>query len=77
MSLESIGLDWFSFQWPIFLWGLLLIPVVVFGYVLVQRRRMRYAMRFTNVDLLENVVEGSPGWRRHCRRSSSLRPSQR
>jgi len=26
---------------------------------------MRYAVRFTNLDLLANVVHRSPGWRRH------------
>jgi Ca-activated chloride channel family protein len=32
--------------------------------VLVQRRRVKYAVRFTNLDLLANVVDRSPGWRR-------------
>jgi Ca-activated chloride channel family protein len=54
-----------SFEWPLLLWSLLLVPLVLAGYVLVQRRRMRYAVRFTNLDLLANVVERSPGWRRH------------
>jgi Ca-activated chloride channel family protein len=54
-----------SFQWPLALLGLLLVPVVALGYVLIQRRRTRYAVRFTNLDLLANVVERSPGWRRH------------
>jgi Ca-activated chloride channel family protein len=31
----------------------------------VQRRRPKYAVRFTNLDLLANVVDRSPGWRRH------------
>jgi Ca-activated chloride channel family protein len=54
-----------SFEWPLLLWTLLLVPVALACYVLVQRRRMRYAVRFTNLDLLANVVERSPGWRRH------------
>jgi Ca-activated chloride channel homolog len=33
--------------------------------VVVQRTRKRYALRFTNLDLLANVVQESPGWRRH------------
>ncbi len=54
-----------SFGWPLALLGLLLVPLAVAGYWLAQRRRMRYAARFTNLDLLANVVERSPGWRRH------------
>lgn len=54
-----------SFVWPIALLSLLLVPLLAVGYVLLQRRRNRYAVRFTNLDLLANVVEKSPGWRRH------------
>jgi Ca-activated chloride channel homolog len=54
-----------SFEWPLALLGLALVPLALLGYVLVQRRRMRYAARFTNLDLLANVVERSPRWRRH------------
>lgn len=54
-----------SFEWPLALLGLILVPLALVGYVLAQRRRMRYAARFTNLDLLANVVERSPGWRRH------------
>jgi Ca-activated chloride channel family protein len=54
-----------SFVSPHLLWGLVLIPLLLGGYVLLQRRRMRYALRFTNVDLLANVVAESPRWRRH------------
>lgn len=54
-----------SFQWPWALWGLLLVPAVLGAYLHLQRRRMRYAVRFTNLDLLANVVDESPRWRRH------------
>lgn len=54
-----------SFGWPAALVGLLLIPLALVVYAVMQRRRQRYAVRFTNVDLLANIVEDSPGWRRH------------
>jgi Ca-activated chloride channel family protein len=54
-----------SFATPSLLWGLLLIPVLLVAYWLVQRRRIKYAARFTNLDLLANVVDASPGRRRH------------
>jgi Ca-activated chloride channel family protein len=54
-----------SFAWPVALWGLLLVPLALAAYVVVQRRRARYALRFTNLDLLANLVERAPGWRRH------------
>ena len=54
-----------SFAAPAFLWSLVLVPVAVALYVVAQRRRIRYAARFTNLDLLANVVDASPGRRRH------------
>jgi Ca-activated chloride channel homolog len=53
------------FGTPILLWGLVLIPLAVVLYALAQRRRMRYAVRFTNLDLLAHVVTKTPRWRRH------------
>ena len=54
-----------SFAWPVALLGLLLVPLAIAAYVLIQRRRRRYVVRFTNLALLENVVAASPRWRRH------------
>lgn len=54
-----------TFAAPELLLALLLVPAAVAVYVAVQRRRSRYAVRFTNVDLLSNLVERSPRWRRH------------
>ena len=53
-----------SFADPVYLLGLALIPLAGISYGLAQRARRRYAVRFTNLDLLENVVTGSPQWRR-------------
>jgi len=54
-----------SFGTPAFLLLLLLVPVAITVYLIVQQRRSRYAVRFTNLDLLASVVERTPGWRRH------------
>ena len=45
-----------SFELPIALLGLLLVPLVLLLYLVSQRRRRRYAVRFTNLDLLGSVV---------------------
>ena len=54
-----------TFSYPLALLLLLLIPLAVGGYLVMQKRRSRYAIRFTNLDLLANVVGQSPNWRRH------------
>src|SRR5690349_1139242 len=45
--------------------GLLLVPLALLVYRVVQGRRSRYVVRFTNVDLLGNLVPRTPAWRRH------------
>jgi Ca-activated chloride channel family protein len=54
-----------SFAWPLALCGLGIVALALLGYLIAQRRRRRYVVRFTNFDLLENVVSDSPRWRRH------------
>jgi Ca-activated chloride channel family protein len=46
-----------SFGHPILLLTLLLLPLFVFAYMLVERRRARYAVTFTNLDVLASVAE--------------------
>ena len=47
------------------LWALLGVAALAVAYVVLQRRRGRYAVRFTNVALLDVVAPERPSWRRH------------
>ncbi|MEV0380250.1 VWA domain-containing protein [Nonomuraea sp. NPDC050643] len=50
------------------LWLLLLVPVALLALsyvVMALRSRTSYAVRFTNLDLLDRVAPRRPGWRRH------------
>ncbi len=53
-----------SFGQPVFLLTLLVIPAVLVLYVVIERRRARYAVLYTNLDLLASVARGVP-WRRY------------
>jgi Ca-activated chloride channel homolog len=54
-----------SFASPAWLWLLVLVAALVVGYFLVQRRRIRYTVTLTNLDLLASVMPRRPSWRRH------------
>jgi Ca-activated chloride channel family protein len=54
-----------NFLAPQLLLGLLLVPIAIGFYLWAQRRRSRYAVRFTNLDLLANIAPRRPAWRRH------------
>jgi Ca-activated chloride channel family protein len=54
-----------SFEWPLALIGLAVVPLLAAAYVLRERRRSKFAARFTTPGLLPNLVDASPHWRRH------------
>ncbi|GLY24266.1 VWA domain-containing protein [Micromonospora sp. NBRC 101691] len=54
-----------TWQSPERLWLLAGVAALVVGYLLMQRRRSRYAVRFTNLRLLDRVAPHRPAWRRH------------
>ncbi|MEZ5243537.1 MAG: VWA domain-containing protein [Acidimicrobiales bacterium] len=61
-------MSWFTdveFDHAIRLWLLLAIAVLLVAYVVVQRRRGKYALRFSDTSLLDSVAPNRPGWRRH------------
>ena len=46
--------------------ALILIPIALAAaYLAIQRRRSRFALRFSATDLLDTVAPDRPGWRRH------------
>jgi Ca-activated chloride channel family protein len=47
------------------LWLLLVVAALAAIYAAMQLRRRHYAVRFTNVELLDRVAPKRPGWRRH------------
>jgi Ca-activated chloride channel family protein len=53
-----------SFGHPLLLLTLAVIPAALVVYRVVSRRRMRYAVRYTNVDVLAAVVAAGRPWRR-------------
>jgi Ca-activated chloride channel homolog len=53
-----------TFQSPLRLWLLLGVAGLAVLYVVMQHRRNRYAARFTNPRLLDELAPARPGWRR-------------
>jgi Ca-activated chloride channel homolog len=47
-----------SFDRPLLLLTLFVVPLAVAAYLLAERRRMRYAVTFTNLDVLASVAGG-------------------
>ncbi len=57
-------MDFLAAKW---LWLLVVVAALVAAYVFVQvRGRRSYAVRFTNIELLDVVAPKRPGWRRHA-----------
>ncbi|MFH0913856.1 MAG: VWA domain-containing protein [Chloroflexota bacterium] len=54
-----------SFLWTKLLWLLLLVPVLIAAYILLQRRRQKYALRYASLSLVKEALGHGPGIRRH------------
>jgi Ca-activated chloride channel homolog len=54
-----------SFQSPVYLLALLLVPLSAAVYVLADRRRRAGAARFASAPLMPSVAPSGPGFRRH------------
>ena len=53
-----------TFGHPLLLLSLLAVPLALAAVKVAERRRARYAVRYTNVDLLALVASGQRPWRR-------------
>lgn len=47
------------------LWLMVGVGALAVLYLVMQLRRRNYAVRFTNLELLDKVAPARPGWRRH------------
>jgi Ca-activated chloride channel family protein len=54
-----------EFLWVDMLWLLLLVPVLIAVYILAQRRRQKYALRYASLSLVKDALGKGPGLRRH------------
>jgi Ca-activated chloride channel family protein len=55
-----------DFLAPSRLWLLLVVAGLVGAYVVAQRRRAVHTVRFTQIEMLEQIAPRRPGWRRHA-----------
>ena len=54
-----------NFIWPTMLWGLLLVPLLVAGYLWLLKRRKKTALRFASLSLVKEAMGKTNAWRRH------------
>ena len=55
-----------DFLAPARLWLLLVVAGLVGAYVVAQQRRSKHTVRFTQIELLDQIAPKRPGWRRHA-----------
>lgn len=54
-----------SFLWPRLLILLLIVPLAIIMYIILLRRRGRYAVRYSSLSLIREAASHQTKWRRH------------
>ncbi len=54
-----------KFEWPLMLWFLLLVPLLIAGYVWLLRRRKKGALRYASLGLIKDAMGPAQRIRRH------------
>ncbi|RJG07392.1 VWA domain-containing protein [Noviherbaspirillum cavernae] len=54
-----------GFLWPQLLALLILVPLLVAGYILLQRRRKKFALRYASLNIVREAMGPGQRWRRH------------
>jgi Ca-activated chloride channel family protein len=53
------------FHWPLMLWCLAVLPLLVLAYLALLRRRARQTLALSDLALIRAALAEGPGWRRH------------
>src|SRR5262245_59936651 len=54
-----------TFEWPLVLLGLLILPAFAVQYIWAQNLRRRFTLRYSGIALVQQAAARGPGWRRH------------
>lgn len=54
-----------NFLWPQFLWLLLLLPLLVWLYVWMLRRKRKLALKYASLSIVREAMDSGLHWRRH------------
>jgi Ca-activated chloride channel family protein len=54
-----------NFIFPLGLWLVLIVPILIALYIWAQRRRQKYALRYASLSLVKEALGRGPGIRRH------------
>lgn len=54
-----------TFLWPWFLLGLILIPLMLFIYIWILRRKRKFAVRYSSLSIIREALPKRSGWRQH------------
>src|ERR671930_340398 len=66
-----------QFIWPAMLVSLLVVPALVAAYLILQRRRRRYAVRYASLSLVRDALGRGPGRRRDRAPAAAARDGDR